>query len=270
MTNEEMIEELRLSVSKTKTFVDCKKKFEFTYIQKLPRKTWEHHTFGKFCHKVLEDFHNAYIKNDSKKLFNIEMGNAFKAAMVEFKEDMTPTMKKDCWDIINKYLLLISNDKKNNLSANVIAVEKDFSFPIEKNIILNGFIDRVQLDADNVIHVADYKTTKNKKYLKNDWFQLLTYAYVILQENPDLKKIRASYILLRHDFEYITTEFLVPEIISIKDKYLDYANQIRTETEYAPNPTALCSWCDHLNSCSAGKDKVNQYQSDKIYGEVKW
>ena len=265
--NDKELEELRLSVSKTKTFIDCKKKFEFTYIQKLPRKEWEHHTFGKFCHKVLEDFHRAYIQNNSTAPFNIEMGKAFKAALIEYKELMTPTMKKECWDIIDKYLRLISADKKNNLSTNVIDVEKNFNFLIGENIILNGMIDRIQIDDDNVIHVADYKTTKNKKYLKNDWFQLLTYAYVIISEDPSVKKVRASYILLRHDFEYITTEFTVPEILAVKDKYLDYANQIRTEKKYDPNPTALCAYCDHLNICPAGKTKS---YGQSVFGEVNW
>lgn len=264
MTDKEL-EELRLSVSKTKTFIDCKKKFEFTYVQKLPRKEWSFHTFGKFCHKVLEDFHNAYVKNSSTQPYNVEMGRAFKAAMVEFKENMTPEMKKDCWAIIDKYLRMISGDKKNNLTANIIEVEKNFSFPIGENIVLNGMIDRIQIDDDNVVHVADYKTTKNKKYLKNDWFQLLTYAYVIISEDPDIKKVRASYILLRHDFEYITTEFSVPEILKIKDKYMDYANQIRTEKDYTPNPTALCNYCDHQSLCPEGKSKSF---GQNVYGEV--
>ena len=73
-----MTEDLRLSVSKTKTFLDCKAKYKFCYIEKLPRKDWDFHTFGKFCHKVLEDFHNAYVKNNSTEPFNIEMGKAFK------------------------------------------------------------------------------------------------------------------------------------------------------------------------------------------------
>lgn len=260
---EKKIEELRLSVSKTKTFIDCKKKFKFTYIQKLPRKTWEFHLFGQFCHKVLEDFHRAYIIGKSKNPYHIEMEIAFKAALIEFKGRMTKQMKKDCWDIINGYLKLLLKNKM----PNVIDVEKNFNLNIGENIILNGMIDRIQIDDDNIIHVADYKTTKNKKYLKNDWFQLLTYAYVLLLEDPTITKVRASYILLRHDFEYVTTEFSVPEILKIKDKYEEYASQIRTETEYPPNPTALCNFCDHLDICSEGKAKS---YSKNTFGEVNW
>lgn len=262
-----MSEELRLSVSKTKCFLQCKKQFKYSYIFKFPKKDRDYHIFGKFCHKVLEDFHNAYIISKSEKPFNIEMGTAYKTAITEYGEKMTPEMKKECWQIIDKYLRIVSTDKKNNLPANVVACEKSFNFEVDKNIILNGMIDRIQIDADNVPHVCDYKTVKNKKYLKNDFFQLLTYAYVMLNDDPTITKVRASYILLRHDFEYITTEFSVPEILSIKDKYIEYAKQITTESEYPANPSALCSYCDFLELCEEGKKKADP---SKIYGEVQW
>jgi putative RecB family exonuclease len=257
---------IRLSVSKTKTFLDCKAKYKYAYIEKLPRKDWDFHIFGKFCHKVLEDFHNLYITG-CQDPYHVSMNTVYKNAMIEYKDKMTPEMKKECWGIINKYLKLISEDKKNNVSANVLACEKNFELLVSDKVILNGQIDRVQLDDDNVIHVCDYKTVKNKKYLKNDFFQLLTYAYVIISEDPSIEKVRTSYILLRHDFEYITTEFSVPEILAIQDQYIKYAEQMLTEKEFPPNPTALCNFCDYLNNCPEGKTKAfNQ----NVYGEVNW
>jgi RecB family exonuclease len=262
-----MSEDLRLSVSKTKCFLQCKKQFHFSYILKFPKKDRDYHIFGKFCHKVLEDFHNAYINDKSVKPYNIEMGIAYKAALSEYNSKMTPEMKKECWDIIDQYLRIVSKNKKDNLPDNVIACEKSFFFEVDKNIILNGMIDRVQIDADNVPHVCDYKTVKNKKYLKNDFFQLLTYAYVMLVEDPTITKVRASYILLRHNFEYITTEFSVPEILEIKDKYVEYAKKIMNEKEFSANPTALCGYCDFLEHCDEGRKKVDP---SKIYGAVSW
>lgn len=257
---------LRLSVSKTKTFLDCARKFKFAYVEKLPRKDWDFHVFGKFCHKVLEDFHMAYIQGTTEP-FNKEMSKAFRTAQAEYKEQMTPEMTKDCFAIIQQYLKIITQDKKNNISANVLDVEMKFDFAVGDKVILNGMIDRVQLDDDGIIHVCDYKTVKNKKYLKNDFFQLLTYAYVMLNQNPDLKKIRASYILLRHDFEYITTEFDVPEILTIKDKYTKYALDIMAEQEYKPNPTALCNFCDYQTLCPEGNSKS---YGKNTYGEMNW
>lgn len=261
-----MTEDLRLSVSKTKTFLDCKAKYKFCYIEKLPRKDWDFHIFGKFCHSVLEFFHKQYIEGCLLP-YNITMNDAFKHALAEFGDKMTPEMKKECWEIVDKYLRLVTKDKKSGLPLNVISVEKRFDFAIADNLVLNGAIDRIQMDADNVIHVADYKTTKNKKYLKNDWFQLLTYAYVLHHEDPTITKVRGSYVLLRHDFEYITTEFSLADILSVKDKFEAYAAQMRSETAFEPNPTNLCNYCDYLQQCPAGKSKAFDKQ---VYGEVNW
>lgn len=266
-----MPDDLRISVSKAKTFNTCKKQFEFSYILKFPKKERDYHFFGKFCHAVLEIFHNYYVEGCLLP-YNIAMNDAFKAAWSEYKNHMTPEMKKECWTIIDKYLRIITKDKANNLPFNVLACEKKFELPIAENVVLNGAIDRIQLDADNVVHVADYKTTKNKKYLTSDWFQLLTYAYTIVIEDPSITKIRASYILLRHDFEYITTEFDIKQIMSVKDQYVEYAKQILAETEYQPTPSMLCGWCDFLEHCPQGREKANsnQMQSHKVYGEVSW
>lgn len=266
MTEQE-IKELRLSVSKTKCFNQCRKQFEFNYILKLPKKDHDYHIFGKFCHKVLEDFHRAYIKDNSINPYNIEMGKAFKDALVEYKSGMSPEMKKECWAIIDKYLKIITENKNNNLLVNLIDVERNFSFNIGNNVILNGMIDRIQIDDDNVVHVADYKTTKNKKYLKNDWFQLLTYAYILVSEDPSIQKVRGSYVLLRHDFEYVTRDFTLSEIMETKDKYLEYASQIRAENEYPATPQILCRWCDYITSCPEGSKMLEPH---KKYGEVEW
>jgi putative RecB family exonuclease len=258
-----MSEELRLSVSKVKTFLSCKKKFKFTYIDKLPQQEFDFYTFGKFCHKVLENFHNTYI-NGSLEPYNKIMSQAFKDALIEFK--LTREIKKECWDLINKYLMIVTKNKKENKSSNIISCEKNFNFSIDKNIKLNGMIDRIQIDDDNVIHVGDYKTTKNKKYLKDDDFQLLTYAYYILSnEDTSAKKIRGSYILLRHDFENLTFEFNQSQILKIKDLYIKYGSQILSEKNYDPNANRLCEYCSFLNVCDEGK-KFNHIFS----GETNW
>jgi len=264
---EENKDQLRLSVSKSKCFEQCKKQFQFSYIQKLPKKERDYHIFGKFCHKVLEDFHRAFINGSTDPLHK-EMSKAFKAAKEEYKDKMTPEMMKECFDILHEYLKLVSSgNSKYNTMKNVIAVEKEFFLPISDKVILNGLIDKIQLDDDNVLHVADYKSTKNKKYLKNDFFQLLTYAYTMLQEDTSIKKIRASYILLRHDFEYITTEFDVDQILTIKDKYLTYANAMMNETEYKATPSKLCPFCDYFDICDEGKASA---YPPRNHGAINW
>jgi ATP-dependent helicase/DNAse subunit B len=264
-----MPENFRVSVSKAKTFNHCKKQYEFNYILKFPKKDRDYLTFGKVCHMVLEVFHKTYLEGCLLP-YNVVMGIAWKETLTKYKDKITPVMRKECWDLINQYLKIIYNIKNNGMPANVIAVEKRFSLQITENILLNGAIDIVQLNPDNVLEVSDYKTTKNKEYLKNDWFQLLTYAYVILSEDPTIKIVRASYILLRHNFEHMTKDFSIDEILKIKDRYIEYVQQMISEKEFAPTTSNLCGCCDFLEFCEEGKKEVaNSYlNSHKVFGEV--
>ncbi len=250
----------KLSVSKTKTFLDCKKKYKFAYVIKLPRKEFEYHIFGKFCHKVLEDFHNTYI-NGSTEPANIVMTKFFRMALKEYQ--ISTELKAEAKNIFNFYLKMISENPK--LLSSVLACEKMFELSIEDKVILNGCIDKIFVDEENTLCVADYKTTKNKQYLKEDWFQLLTYAYVLLQDNPDIQKIKASYILLRHNFEEITKEFNRDEILKVGETYLNYVEKIQSEKEYVANPNFMCKYCDFLSECEEGKKATYM-----VNGAVEW
>jgi len=236
--------EMRLSVSKVSTFADCKAKFNFNYNLRLPKKTWEHHTLGKLVHKVLEDFHLEYL-NGCKDTFNVVISRSFKSAYEEYKADVTPDMFKEARSMIDEYLKLTY---KTGL-PNVLSCERQFSFPVADNVVVNGAIDRIQIDPDGIIHVCDYKTAAKKKYLVDKFFQLETYAYVVYLENPDVKFVRASYIMIRHGYEYITRDIDVDIIKQIPQKFVDYANAIVAEKEFKAHPTPLCDYCDFQAIC---------------------
>jgi putative RecB family exonuclease len=253
----------RLSVSKSKEFKSCKAKYNFGYNLKLPQEEKDYLILGKFCHKVLEDFHGFYIQG-TKDPYNVSMKKAWKNALAEFPE-ITPEIKAESNDIIQKYLKRIYEDKTGTSVTKVLACEKRFEILLDNKVVINGMIDRIDLDPDGVMHVADYKSSKSSKYLKNDFFQLLTYAYVMCCEDPTLEKVRASYIMLKHDFEWITFEFTKEQIIVIKDQYLKCAEEILKETEFKPNPTILCGWCSFISHCPTGTKFVNKFN-----GETEW
>lgn len=254
---------IKLSVSKSSTFQSCKAKYKYSYIDKLPKKDWQHHHFGRFVHRILELFHLMYIEGTDKQ-FNIAMGEAFNTAYTEYKEKLSLADKEEAYNIILIYLKKIEN---NFNIKNILAVEKPFNLQISEDVLLTGMVDRFQCDDDGVFHIVDYKTSKSKMYLQNDILQLLTYAYVIYNEYPQIKKVRASYIMLRHNCEFITKEFTLEQILSIKDKYITYAKEMLSEEEFAPNPTILCKWCDFLNVCPEGKKIANK---DLKVGKINW
>lgn len=255
---------IRLSLSKVKTYDSCHKKFKYNYILKLPRKDYDFYTFGKLLHKTLEKFHLDYL-NGSQLPLNETMIKAFKIAKNEYKEKLNPLMINECVQLLQQYLKILRTNKNHPLAMPITAVEKNFELSLNDTITLVGAIDRTQIDQDGVLHIADYKTSKNKKYLANDPFQLMTYALVLMLENPSLQVVRTSYILARHHFDYLTWTFQREEIMKVKDKYIEYAKQITEETEYVANPTKLCQYCEFLDHCIDGQKAIN-----RINGEVEW
>ena len=260
--------DLPLSVSKVKTFQDCKAKYRYSYIEKLPRKEWDFHIFGKFLHDVLENFHKELMQ-DAEQPWHTLMGRCFKEATTKY--NMTAEQKSESKDILQSYLGQMAEQKKTGTLPKVIDVEREFYIDINNKVLLNGFIDRIQIDSDGTLHVADYKTTKNKKYLK-DFFQLLTYAYVIMLDDPSIERIKASYILLRHDFEYLTEIYKRPEVLSIADRFLKYADNIQAERLWRPTPQFLCKYCDFVDVCDEGKQFLIKRGviKEQPYGLSKW
>lgn len=287
---EKNISLLNLSVSKAKTFKECKAKFLFTYIHKLPRKERDYHVFGKFLHEILEKFHKMKLSGDLRPDNKI-ISDAFKSAFQIWKNKLNEDQLKECKNIIKQYLIKLDYDKKLDQESQILDVEKEFYININDKIILNGFIDRVELDRDGLIHVGDYKTTllldkkdlsipfadtdKYKRY-KKDIFQLKTYAFVMMLEYPDIDKIRCSYMMLRHNFHLIEKVFTRKEVMEIGEQFIEYADKIQEEKLYRPQVSPLCEYCDHLDVCNAGKDFVEEQKERKngiiakTFGETDW
>jgi hypothetical protein len=281
---------LTLSVSKAKTFKECQAKFKFAYIEKLPRKERDYHIFGKFLHEVLEKFHKELLNGNTDQN-NIIMSKCFKSAYETFKEKLNADQIKESKEIITKYLKKLEYDKIFGKESQILSVEKEFYININDRILLNGFIDRIQLDYDNILHVGDYKTTllldkknlegmfteseKYKRY-KKDVFQLKTYAYVMMLEQPDLQEVRTSYIMLRHDFHQIDKVFKREEIMLMGDEFIKYADKIEEEKLYRPTVTPLCPYCEYAEKdiCKPGFDYTEAQKEKanigKSYGESNW
>jgi len=209
--------------------------------------------------------------NGSQKSFNEEMKIAFDFAYQEYKAKLSAENKEEGRQIAIKYLQMLNLQKQNNALPKKLAAERNFSLSITNEelsieIILNGCIDSIQLDPDGIYHVVDYKTTKNKKYLVGDYFQLLTYAYILLQEDNTIEKVRGSYMLLRHDLELITKDFYRDEIMSIQDKYFEYATKIINEKEYKATLTPLCNFCSFNHLCPDFQAK----NGPQKFGEINW
>lgn len=247
------IEILKLSASSMNTYKQCPLKYYYNYIERAPRKQWVHFDLGNLCHKALEIFHDIYMrKGTSGKSLDKLMKYAFSKARKDY-ERLTDKTLQEAKDLLTNYL---KNIDKTGMPI-VKGVETSFKFNITDDILIRGYLDRVDVMKDGRFHIVDYKTTKNEKYLEP--FQLLIYGLWLKREYPHIDSFKASYLLLRHDSKLKSYDFNLVDIKNCENEIIKYANKINTNIKdniWKPIPTYLCNWCDFQNICPTQKHNL--------------
>jgi len=245
---------LKVSASSLKTYTQCPRKYYFTYIDKQPKKDWGHLELGNFVHGVLEDFHNQ-LKDDNigEDDWGELLTTICKNRVSEFK--LEPEQKRASKEMLKLYLDLLRRDGLPNVLFN----EKDFNIKLKDDLIIRGFIDRIDSDPDLGFHIVDYKTGKSK-YL--DDFQLLIYGIYLLNENPDVAKFKASYLALAEGSKMLSYTFTKTDVQRVVSKIIAIADQIREDKTWEPKPQFLCSYCDFEEICPSTL-KERQFKQNK-------
>ena len=241
---------LKLSASRVKTYMSCPRKYYYNYIEKLPRKEWDHFKLGHLAHGTLERFHSYFKHDDMKNNYDLKnlLRDSFKQefeAMKSRGEIVSREILLETKKLIKGYLQYI---EKNGLEGNlIVGLETEFEIGLrDKEISVGGFIDRYDLDPDGNYHIKDYKTNKNLKYM--DPFQLSIYG-IYLNEKYGIEEFKGSYIMLRHKSKLLTYDFNLSDIEKAKKKLITQADLIMTDERWKACPTILCNWCDFQEHC---------------------
>ena len=138
---------LRLSVSKAKTFDQCRKKFYYQYILKLPTILKDYNAIGSLVHFILEYAFKKWILEEYKsdlKLLIIE-GWRVSRETKEWKDavvfNVTDKAKAYIMEYYRKYI------EEQFKFGKPIHCEANFNLPIQigsdLDIDIVGFIDRI-------------------------------------------------------------------------------------------------------------------------------
>jgi len=239
---------LTLSASRVKTYQQCPRKYYYNYIEKLPRKDWLHFDLGTLVHGVLEHFHADFRLDADKSSFNLKkiMKESFKKYRehMEQNKPLNHGILVEGRDLLAEYLKRMESD---GIGSEIIALEDDFNINLTEEYGVRGYVDRIDRDKDGVLHIKDYKTNKNPKYMEP--FQLKTYGIYLLDKFPDTEKFRGSYVMMRFGGMLISYDFNKEDVIKIQKKLVEYAQRISEEERWIAKPSRLCDWCDFKNPC---------------------
>jgi len=253
-----------VSYSKITSFKACPKKYKLCYIDKLERAQSPYADFGNFCHEILEKFHGAYMRfngvpkpNDMKNT----MIEIFNSKVKEYKNKLTKEQIDEGYDIMKLYLKQVIDQARDNVYPNIVALERKIWEPVNDKFNFYGFIDRLQKDSDGILHVMDYKTTKNKRYLK-DRTQLMLYGYFVYVKDPTITKVRTSYILLRHKMGLMTEEHTIDDLKTVKEEFANDWDKVQEEKLFRANPRFdTCTICDFADKCQEGRELLQRRKS---------
>lgn len=146
-----------LSNSSISTLKQCKRKYYYDYVLRLPRTPRDYFILGTFVHAVLEDFYKLKMEDRSLKISSL-MGKCF-GDVRDKTPDATGTILRDAKIILQDYLTRIIS--RQELPPKMV-LENKFNVEVE-GIPVTGVIDRIDFGADNHIVIIDYKTGKRAK-----------------------------------------------------------------------------------------------------------
>jgi len=252
---------VKLSASRIKTFLDCKQKYKFMYIDRLPKVLNPAFKLGLACHEALEFAGNIWI----------EKGKFSQADIKKIMEKYTEVSVKEGisdFAIHTKGEELVKSRLKSfALGRKVIGLEIKFGMGkgshkvvTEEGVELIGAIDKlVEIDEDTLL-VVDYKTSAvvpTADDLKHD-VQLSIYDLTASIIYPDYKRIILSLDMLKFDPVYTYRTLEEREAFS---KYLTTVHKEMSEfTEKDAKPTLniFCPWCEYREFCSEYEKTVKQ------------
>jgi putative RecB family exonuclease len=121
-------------------------------------------------------------------------------------------------------------------------------------LLLRGYVDRLDVAPTGEVRVVDYKTgsVPREAYEAKALFQLKFYALVLWRTRGTVPaQLRLMYLADRDTLSY---EPDADELARFERTLVAVWRAIERAVErrdFRPNPSRLCSWCDHQALCPA-------------------
>lgn len=185
-----------LSYSKINTFLDCKLKYYYDYVEGKETPSSDPLDIGKAIHKCLEEYTLHCLKNDIKQ-------------DVEYMQNLAYNidyLSADAWKDMNDVVMEYAEENEVESDAESYEVEKPVALDTnldecdwkDDDAVFRGKLDFVEKKGDKTVVITDWKSNR---YLPPDSkvqedLQLLTYAWLASKVWPDMEhfKIRLHFV----------------------------------------------------------------------------
>src|SRR3989344_9119505 len=271
------------SASSINTYMQCPRKYYYSYKLELPKTESIHTLTGKAVHDTLEKFfkiptseiteenYHFILKHHLLNLFNEAwMKSLIELIKLENDKDTIRRFYQDSLYMLEKFITdyLSSLEKELVKESFEKAIKKlkpqtEIYMQSEKYNV-RGYIDAI-IEIDGEVYIIDYKTSSKDEMTGDYQLQLAIYA-MMYQEKEGKLPNKLVLHFLRHGtkkFLEITSELIEKakkecELIKINT----VSNDIK---DYEKNPGYYCKWrtgqCSFYELCYKGK-KLDDYSKN--------
>jgi len=235
-----------LSASSIRVFEQCRLKFYYNYIERIPTVYSDPLVLGIAVHSALEE------------LYTLMKGK------IEFpSESVIESVRKVCIRVLTEKGISSGNILESgmelvdiiisrfNFNEKVIDLEKKFRFFTDGGIPLTGSIDKVVELQDDTVGICDYKTSyvaASQDEIDND-IQLSVYDVAAKELYPKYDKVVLILDYLRHDC--IATSRSTKQRKLFKEFLIETNTKIQqlTKENAYPSLNKYCGYCDYRTMC---------------------
>jgi RecB family exonuclease len=254
---------IKLSATRINAFLQCKQRYWYNYVDRLPKPDNPVFKLGLACHESLE-FAGLMMKELGIKEFSAKQKEEIlkKYDEMSVKEGILEYSDHELGKELVEYRL-----NNFNIGEKIIGIEDKFGFPgtqdleTSTGVKLIGALDKVvELDEDTIL-IVDYKTSKfvpDAGKLKHD-VQLSMYNLAVRRLYPQYKRVILSLDMLRKG-ELVYT-YRTDEELEEFEEYLDavHAEMVKLEEkDVKPNLNTLCGWCDYISICPSYQEFLKE------------
>lgn len=256
--------DLYLSYSGRRTYLLCPRKYEFSYVHRLPKK-WnvKDTAFGSSIGKVFEWFYNRRLwasKNvvaSTVAVIDSAVSSVFQEEGLDVADhgDLRRKLVQDLREYVPKTLETIRKHKLLTYSSRS-EVDLTVVYTSPKHgatMKIGGRSDFVHSISKSV-SIMDGKASRHRdKYVDSD--QLVWYAilhYIRFGVAP--ARLGFLYYLFPDDpVQWISYD--ADSMRSVLDSAFEISEKVRLKI-FPPTPGGECSRCDYLDRCQEGRDHV--------------
>jgi putative RecB family exonuclease len=268
----------KYSPSRINSFDGCKLKYKYGYIDGIPSDTEAIETFrGSTVHKALEEFYKL-VKGGAIKPLDWVLDKYKEEWEKNYPENMKivkKTISVDDYFAKGRQALIDYYEKYKPFDqTKIVDTERMLGFKIKRgdnDYSFHGKLDRLDWnDRENIFEIHDYKVTNSlmtQEQADTDW-QLGLYHIAIKEKWPDTKKVKLIWhsLLFNKEIVSLRTE---EQLSDLKERLVDKVLEIESCTDFPPQKSILCNWCDYQNRCPLWKHPkameelpVNEYKKD--------